>query len=390
MSLASSNRTGILRIKEATWGVTPTTPALIDTRYTGEGINSDLENITSEEIRSDRQTTDLVQVSQSSNGNLDIELSYAAYDDFIESALHNEWTSTLVTSTATADEGIVFATAGTITIGSALAHTFVVDQWIRVAGATNANNNLFYRITGITGNALTVSPVPGTNETNTTGATLRGKVIRNSVDQTSFTIEKVLNDATVPTYHIFRGMIVDGMSLNFETGAILGGSFSFLGKGSEMTETQISGATVVAAAANQVMNSVSNIDNVLVNDSPTSFFIQSLTMDLANNLREQRAIGSIDAVGIASGRLEITGNISVYFETKAEYDRYVAADYFKLSYRVQDGDGNAYIFTFPRIKYESMTLNSSGLDTDVVLEGTWRGIRAPSSNCMLQIDAFTA
>jgi hypothetical protein len=390
MSLASSNRTGILRIAEAVWGVTPTTPALVDTRYTGEGINSDLENITSDEIRSDRQTTDLVQVSQSSNGNLDIELSYAAYDDLIESAMHSEWVDTVVTSTATADEDIVFADTGTITFGSELSHDFVVDQWIKVTGATNTGNNQLYRITAITGNALTVSPSPSDNETNTTGASVVGSIIRNGVDQKSFTIEKVFNDASTTTYHIFRGMIADGMTLNFETGSILNGSFNFMGKGSEMTESQLAGATVIPAASNDVMNAVSNVDNVLVNNAATPFFIQTLSLDLANNLREQRAIGSIDAVGIASGRLEVTGNISVYFEDKSEYDRYSGAGEFKLAYRVTDNDGNIYIFTFPRIKYEAMTLNSSGLDSDVILEGTWRAIRDSVTNTTIQIDRFTS
>jgi hypothetical protein len=384
MSIGGANRTNIYRIKETVWGTTPTSPALVDTRYTGEGINQTLENITSSEIRADRQTTDLVQVSRSSSGNLDIELSFEAYDNFIESALQTTFGTAVgiaAETTIAFDNG-----AGTITDSGSGLGNVVVGQWIKVQNAANSNNNLVYRVTAAAAGSLTVVPVPGTTETAGAAVTITGQMARNGVTPSSFTIQKRFNDTTAVTYHTFTGMYVDTLSLDFSTGAILSGSFGFLGKGSTISEAQIAGATDVPASSNDVLNSVSNIQNVEIDDVDTTLNINSLTVDIANNLREQKAIGSVDAVGVGSGRLEVTGNISIYFESKDEFDKYIAATSFKLSYRVEDSTGQAYVFTFPRIKYESMTVNASGTDTDIFLEGSWRAIRDATSDSMIQID----
>ncbi len=46
-------------------------------------------------------------------------------------------------------------------------------------------------------------------------------------------------------------------------------------------------------------------------------------MDLTNNLRAQNAIGSLAAVGIGTGRFEVNGAISLYFEDATEYNKFV-------------------------------------------------------------------
>ena len=170
----------------------------------------------------------------------------------------------------------------------------------------------------------------------------------------------------------------------------LTGSMDFIGLTGALTGTQFAGATNTGSSTNDVMNSVSNLQNIEFDDTDTSgCTITSMTVDVANNLRAQNAIGSLAACGIGVGRFEVTGSISLYFEDATEYNKYTASTAFKLSMRAEDSSGKAYVITMPRIKYESMTLASSGSDVDVILEASWRALRDSTVDAMMQVDRLS-
>jgi hypothetical protein len=490
MSFATTNQTGLYVTAESVWGTTPATPNLQELRYTGESVNYEIENVTSDEIRSDRMTSDTVQVGQTTSGGIDFELSYGSYDGLMESALYRAFstangvgavntltagatgsgldfafntggTITLgasVVSTfvagqriqvagastasnnamynildvtgqvltvspapaatvteqattqligsrnyiaagATADTlDIVTNTAGTITLGAAHSHNIVAGQWILAGGFTASNlNGVYHRVVSVAGNVLTVSPVPATTETNQTSGWISGSVLRNAPDaasivQKSYTLQKRFNDATAVTYQNLAGMIADTMSLSFETGSILTGSFGFMGKGSEIGTSQIAGAVDIDATTTDVMNSVSNLQNIEFDDTDTTACLVSMSLETTGNLRAQNCIGSLAAVGVGTGRLEITGDVTLFFENITEYNKFLNNTSFKVSFRVQDVYNNAYVITLPKVKYEGMTMNSGGLDGEVELSGTYRALLGTTAgvNYMIEIDRLPA
>lgn len=93
MTIAESSRTRLSVIKEVTEGTTPTSPAFTNVRYTGDSLKLVRQNITSDEIRSDRNVTDLVQVAGGAEGAINFELSYGAFDNLIEGALCSTWSA---------------------------------------------------------------------------------------------------------------------------------------------------------------------------------------------------------------------------------------------------------------------------------------------------------
>lgn len=70
-------------------------------RYTGESLNFNIENTSSAEIRPDRVQADLVQTSASGGGDVNVELSYGSFDDFLEAALCGAWTTNELKNGAT-------------------------------------------------------------------------------------------------------------------------------------------------------------------------------------------------------------------------------------------------------------------------------------------------
>lgn len=312
MSNGTSNRTALRYIAEVTPGTTPATPALKDIRYTGESLNFDRTSATSKEIRSDRNTANLIPVKASSGGDVNYELSSQSFDDFLEAALCGTWSA----------------------------------------------------------------PVSNVS------------TLKNGVVNRSFTIQKDFEDMSPEVFNTYVGQKVNDMSLDFKVGAILTGKFGFKGLGASSSNTQITGATVVPAETTEPMNGVSNVIEIKEDGAASLVAYKSLTLSLNNNCREQEAIGSLFPIDIVLGTLELTGNIEAYFSTLALYQKFLNDTSFSLSFKTQDNAGNYYNWTLPKIKVESSKIESGGIDTDIMMSGTWRAIYDETSSCMIQVDRY--
>jgi hypothetical protein len=313
-NLGTSNRTALRYVPEVTFGTTPATPAFKDIRYTGESLNYSIKNVVSNEIRSDRNTTDLVRVSADAAGDVQFEMSFLSFDAFIEAALCNSFSA----------------------------------------------------------------PVSNLSS------------IKNGTALKSFSLQKHFQDLDTPVFQTFNGCRVGGLTLDFKTGQILTGSFSFMGLGATTGTAQIAGATTTASpgVSENVMNAVTDLIEIKENGVASTMVIRALSLNLNNNLRAQDAIGSLPHVGVALGKLEITGNIEAYFADLTAYNRFINGTAFALSFKVNDSTGDYYRFTLPAVKYESGQVVAGGLDQDLVFQGTWRAIYDPTSACMIQIDKF--
>ena len=230
--MTDSSQTRLAYIAETVVGTTPTTPGFTEARFTAEGLNANIENVVSNEIRSDRNIPDLVQVGQSAGGTVDFELSYGSFDDWLESLLFNTW-------------------------------------------STN--------------------------------------VLKNGTSLKTFTLEKTFEAGATDQYHRFTGAAVDNMSLAVQAGQIVTGGFEFLATGFDTAQAAIASSTYTGANTNPVINAASNFANLAIT-GVTSPQLMTLNLNISNNLRLQRQIGSLDARGIGSGRFDVTGDLTAYFE----------------------------------------------------------------------------
>jgi len=381
MSFASSNRTALRFIKESTFGVTPATPVFQALRFTGESLNYNLSNITSNEIRDDRQRSALVQVQSDAAGDLNIEMSYNSYDEFLQAAFASAWG----TATDIVDSLTISAVAADNSLNSSGTEfaNLVVGQWIKL---TSTTNNGYGRVATQTSAKITLTGITLADESAGTAVSVSGTMMRNGTTLLSYTIQKALQDSTVPTYMNFTGARCGGLDLSYATGQIVTGAFKFMALGANVSETQITGATVVPATTTEVMNAVGNISAIYLNDSQSTAFFNTLSLSINNNLRSQDAIGSLPHVGIALGSLDVTGDINLYFEDKTMYDLYLNASAFSLAFVMEDASGNAYVFTLPYVKFESGEVVAGGLDTDVMMQAGWRAILDPTTLCTAQVD----
>jgi len=111
---ASTNLTSIAYVKEATTiGETPATPSFQLLPTTGGSPVNNITTTVSEVIRQDRQTDDLIITDGEISGELNYELSYAPYKDFMNSVLMDNTTSR---SVALSSASIASATSNLVEV----------------------------------------------------------------------------------------------------------------------------------------------------------------------------------------------------------------------------------------------------------------------------------
>ena len=87
---AQGSQSGIGVIEEVTWGVTPTGD-FQGMNFTGESLAFNISNESSNNIRPDRQTTDLVQTGADTGGGITTEAQSSNLDTVIEGFFWNAW-----------------------------------------------------------------------------------------------------------------------------------------------------------------------------------------------------------------------------------------------------------------------------------------------------------
>jgi hypothetical protein len=160
MVATSSNRRQVAAIVEATLGTTPNTPRMRQKLITGEALKYAPTFTDSAEIRSDRMTSDSIQVGLDSAGTTNWELHYPLADSYadwdIRSALFSAWVNTPVrdndgvADSQITDIGTVANTITVLTSASTQVNTgtFVVGHLVRTTGFAITGNNRISILTG--------------------------------------------------------------------------------------------------------------------------------------------------------------------------------------------------------------------------------------------------
>lgn len=401
--MSDSSSVQLFFVEESQWGVTPDNSPDVgnEFRFTQESLTQNTQTATSEEIRSDRQVSDIIRTQIGAGGDVGIELSYGSHDDLLAGALYDDF------STAVNETGLTISivlpsplnnTATLVVSGGSPdpLRNVVVGQFLQLGGsAASPTNDGYYKVTakgtGVSPHTLTVTPAPPSAETISGTGTLKGTYIQNGVTRKSFTIEKLFSDLSPLEYQLFTGMRVGSMDLTITPGAIISGSFSFQGKQLSASSASVFASTQ-AVSANDVMNAVDNITDILVDGVPVSDNAACFTnvqFTVNNSLRDQPCIGSLALGGIGIGRTQVSGTLEAYFRDRALFEKYLNFSTVSVSFRATLG-GNSYLFDFPAVKFTSGQVVAGGNDQDVLTSLNFEAKRDPTSGFMVAINRFAA
>lgn len=180
MTIATGSRHSMAYVAETVYGTTPSTPVFKAIRHTGTTIGLSKDSIQSEEIRSDRQISDLRHGNKSSSGDVNTELSYGSFDDFLEAGFGGTWTADVLKA-------------------GVLRKSFTIERHFSDIG-------LYNRFTGAEINTIAISVAPNTMTTCTFGVMAQGM----NVDETIITGATYEDPTTVSPFDSFTCTLLEG------------------------------------------------------------------------------------------------------------------------------------------------------------------------------------
>jgi hypothetical protein len=400
--MSDSSSVQLYYVEEATWGEVPAgPPTLNELRFTSDSLTQNTETAISEEIRSDRQVSDIARVAVGAGGDVGFELSYGSHDDLIAGALADDWSATINETLVSANFSTGSPGPGVFSLSESPLPAWLanveVGQWLQISGsAVSPFNDGYYKVASIdlTNGVIRFEQAPVTNEP-TGSFTVKGSVVKNGTTRKSFVLEKLFGGITdandspeTPVLQYYTGMRVGTLNLAIAPGSIINGSMSFQGKQAFSASATIGDGAPATVTANDVMNAVDNIRDILidgVNDPNCQF--TNVEFSVENTLRDQPCIGQLANSGIGLGRCVLSGTIEAYLLDRALFERYLNFVETSLSFRATLG-GNNYIFDFPAIKFTAGETPTGGNDQDVLVSLEFSGKRSAAEDFTLAINRF--
>lgn len=379
MPLASSSRAQVRYIPESVLGVTPTTGNPRNLRVTGESLDYAVTKEDSKEIRKDRQVGSMTLTGAEASGDLQFELSYAEYDPLLEGALFGTYVPFGIDGVGAAFDATyaapVLGDGGTITAdlpttGASAFTNLLPGQWFRLVSGSpsDVNYGALLRVhptVAPTSTVLTLdegSPiVAGT----ALGVQIQSSRLANDVTKRSFSLEKEFSD--VSQFLKYSGMVPSKVALSVQSRSLITGSFSFMG-----TEFEIEGSTMLPGVPQEskpyeITNSSSGVGRLWENGAPiVGTFIKTLSLDVDNSLRGNDALGFVGFADISDGTLKVSGSLEMYFANRDLYERFLRDIETQLVFSIQDGEGNGYVFTLPKVNLSSGQVTAGARDQDVM------------------------
>ena len=238
-TVSDANRAQLAYIEETTFGSQVTGSNLQTMRLTGESLKGTQETQVSNELRSDRQISDIVRTGLGMSGGVNAEMSYGAYDDLILAGLMaSAWSSPVTVGPITTIDAS--DTDNSFNDSANGFGSLVVGQWVKVSGFTTAANNGIFKLTSVAAGKIIVSG--GTLVTEAVGDSVTivmGAQAVNGTTKISFNIERKYTDLS-NEFALFTGCMVNGFGLSVALKNMVTASFDFAGK-KEESETASGG-----------------------------------------------------------------------------------------------------------------------------------------------------
>jgi hypothetical protein len=376
MPLASSSLVTVRAIKEAVFGVTPVAGNPTVLRIKSESLNFDITKTASAEINASRTISSVSPTSAKASGTLGIEMRALGLEDFFESAMQAVFTDFgtigLGIATPTATISATAITASAATAGTSLFTTLAMGQWFRVL-SVGVNNGKILRVSTITPPTATVLTLDLNTPATVSAAEsiqIQAARLTHGTTQSSWSIEKQMTDIGVFINYV--GMTPDKFSLKVASGALSEASFDFIGKSALESNVTALPGTPVPADAYDVHSGVSGATNAVWMDGVpvVGTYVKSVDLSFANSLRSQEAIGTLGAVGIGSGTIQCTMNMSVYFADKTTFQKFRTNVNGAISFATTDSAGNGYIFTAPVCNVTTWKSSAGAKDQDQMVDMT--------------------
>ena len=377
--MSSSNRVRVTFIEESVYGETPVAGNFSTARFTSESLSGTPETTESQQIRQDRLSSGQVVTGLTVEGALNIELAKEAQlEKLIESAMFNTW----VVSAPLNNDLTIDTALKTITRDSGDFNVDVkVGDILTLTGFVNTVNNTQVQVASID-SALVISiifPDSLVDEVGTSNTFKVADYIEIGVTQKSFSMEKAFLDLTDKAIN-YKGMLCSSMNLNVAYGELITGAFNFSGNNAQAVDQAADfitdGRTIDASATTNTLNG--SVDMPFSANSAgfakltkDAFCIQSIGIDLNNNLTPTNCVGKAAPIRYSEGSAAVAITMTAYNEDASWelLQQKITQTPFELGFLLKYSAG-FYGFYLPAVQVSFADPASAGANQDVLLDAS--------------------
>jgi hypothetical protein len=355
--------------KETTFGTLAGNTSGKLLRRVTANFNLAKEAYESNEIRVDRQVADFRHGVRSAEGTLNGELSSASYSDFMGSVVGKDFAAVTLGAAAQVTVTVVGTTYTLVrATGSWLTDGVKVGMVVRASGlTTSGDNGKNLLVASLTATNAVVVPLNGSTMTaqgTATSVTLTAPGKQTFVPATghtddSYTVEEFYSD--IAQSEVYTGMKVNSVAVQLPATGLTTVDIGFAGKDLTQTGTTqyftsptAQGTTGIFAAVNGVL---------LVNGAPVAL-VTSADFTIERATENATVVGSNSIADIFTGRIRVTGNMSVYFQDAAFRDYFNAESTVSLVLTVTSdtsATANFVAFAIPKVKLGTFTKDDGEL-----------------------------
>lgn len=205
-----------------------------------------------------------------------------------------------------------------------------------------------------------------------------GDVLKSGVTMRSFTIERAFTD--INQYQVFTGCHINQMTLSIKPNAIVTGSFSVVGKGSTMLSAPLS----AAPSPSQTNPPLDAVSGALKEGGALAGYVTGIDITFANGIDPKFIIGSPDAGAFTSGKSNVSGKCTVFFNGPDMMTKFLQEVPSDLEIILGDGVSKSYKLFIPRIRYSGSD-NAVNDDDAIILDMPWQAILDPALGTNIQL-----
>lgn len=193
------------------------------------------------------------------------------------------------------------------------------------------------------------------------GGTWTTNVLKAGTVRRSYTLERFFSDmqAADKNYHVFKGVEFNTLALQINANAMVTGTLGVIGQSVVGQTTQLTGATFPAVSTTSPFDTFTG---TIQEAGGAIAVVTELSLNVDNGMAARFVVGSDQTIRPSIGRSNLTGQVTVYFESSTMLDKFWNETESSIQFDLTDKANNKYTVLIPRIKY-------TGGKPDVANEG---------------------
>jgi hypothetical protein len=350
MTIQTQVLTKVIRKKEAVFGTLPGATGAREFRKVSDNIALKKNKIQSAAVQTNAQRPMARHGGRTVDGSIGVELALGLIDLELAAVVRRDWTAvtplTGLTVTATVSAPHFVRSAGSwLTDGLALGMLVKFSGF--TAGAA-ANNGKLYTIIALTATEITVAEtVVAAASAAAIGLTVPGKITyipETGHTNDSFTIEKMYQ-AAVESYR-FTGQRVASIGIGLAADDKVSADIAYMGQDRKKDVTQYFTSPAAPGGGDMLVTP----SGLAIINGVASKVCTNFSLDINGNASVGKVVGSNVTPDVFMDMIDVTGQISVYYENGVMDDYFDQETAISLINRLDDGIGGAFVMAMPYVK----------------------------------------